>query len=309
MKRLMNIEQVRIDGGTQMRARIDTDVVAQYAEIFDKLPPSDVFHDGAEFWLADGFHRYHAAKLKKTKTFPVEMHKGTLIDAIRFAIGANAKHGQRRRNEDIAIAVKSAYDNRAKLGLPDVPSPAIIAEIAGITIPTAQIQLEKFSSWREAKTRTGKDGKDRPASRPVPPRRKPDDSIPAMPPPRAAMAPKPADPIDDVGRVIPEPLRATWARRCEPEGMLSALSDVKCALQKAEKERDQVFTNMHFQSVILKLEEVYHSIKFAVPYAVCGLCQGIGCKCCKTGLQNKLSWDQNVPAETKAMILRQIRKG
>ena len=62
MIRAIDINLIRIDGGTQSRVRVDTDVVAEYAEIIfagTELPPLSVMFDGAEYWLCDGFHRYH----------------------------------------------------------------------------------------------------------------------------------------------------------------------------------------------------------------------------------------------------------
>ena len=61
----MLVSSIRIDGGTQPRASIDQAIVDDYAEAFrrgDELPAAMVFHDGTSYWLADGFHRYHAAR-------------------------------------------------------------------------------------------------------------------------------------------------------------------------------------------------------------------------------------------------------
>lgn len=58
------LTSIRTDGGTQPRARLNEDQVAEYVEAMESgatFPPLVVFHDGAAYWLADGFHRYHAA--------------------------------------------------------------------------------------------------------------------------------------------------------------------------------------------------------------------------------------------------------
>jgi predicted nucleic acid-binding protein len=60
---MIPLESIRIDGGTQIRLEIRTDVVQEYAELIAKLPPITVFFDGSTYWLADGFHRYHAARM------------------------------------------------------------------------------------------------------------------------------------------------------------------------------------------------------------------------------------------------------
>lgn len=102
------IESIRIDGGTQPRAEINLAVVADYAESLEQgedLPPVDLFYDGSEYWLADGFHRYHAARKVRMADIPATVHVGTQRDAVLFSVGANASHGLRRSNDDKRRAV------------------------------------------------------------------------------------------------------------------------------------------------------------------------------------------------------------
>jgi hypothetical protein len=99
---------IRIDGGTQARTAIDQEVVAEYAEAMrqgEVFPPLVVFFDGAEFWLADGFHRYHASLRAGVETVRSEIHTGLLDDAKLHAAGANRGHGLRRTNADKRNAV------------------------------------------------------------------------------------------------------------------------------------------------------------------------------------------------------------
>jgi hypothetical protein len=70
MKKI-NILNIRIDGGTQPRQEINYEVVKDYAELMREgvaFPPVTVFFDGVDYWLADGFHRYHATKSNATAT-------------------------------------------------------------------------------------------------------------------------------------------------------------------------------------------------------------------------------------------------
>jgi hypothetical protein len=95
---------IRIDGGTQPRAEIDIGVVQDYAQQMVEgamFPPVVVFHDGAEYWLASGFHRYHARVdvLGETE-IEAEVRQGTRREAVLFSIGENVTHGLRRSNED-----------------------------------------------------------------------------------------------------------------------------------------------------------------------------------------------------------------
>lgn len=104
----LRLDQIRIDGGTQPRVEIDQDTVADYVEKYSTaqdLPPVDVFHDGATYWLADGFHRYWANRKINSDYIYARVHQGTQREAILYSVGANATHGLRRKNEDKRKAV------------------------------------------------------------------------------------------------------------------------------------------------------------------------------------------------------------
>jgi len=99
---------IRIDGGTQPRVAISEAVMREYADKMLEgvvLPPVDVFHDGATYWLADGFHRYHAAGKIGRSHLTVTLHTGTRRDAVLFAVAANQGHGLQRTTADKRKAV------------------------------------------------------------------------------------------------------------------------------------------------------------------------------------------------------------
>lgn len=92
-----------IDGGTQQREKINPEIVAEYAESMKcgaKFPPVVVFFDGAQYWLADGFHRYHASREAEFLDMLCDVHDGTNRDALLFSAGANMAHGLRLSNSD-----------------------------------------------------------------------------------------------------------------------------------------------------------------------------------------------------------------
>jgi len=104
------IDSVRVDGGTQIRVHIDEDAVADYATA-KELPPVIVFFDGTDYWLADGFHRWHAQRRAKHKKIMAEIREGTQRDAVLYAVGANTEHGLRRTNEDKRKAVQTLLND------------------------------------------------------------------------------------------------------------------------------------------------------------------------------------------------------
>jgi len=104
----INIKLLRIDGGTQSRVSIDEQVVANYAEAMTEgatLPPVIVFRDGANDWLADGFHRFHANVRIGAVDIDAEVRTGTQRDAVLYSVGANGKHGLPPSNADKRKAV------------------------------------------------------------------------------------------------------------------------------------------------------------------------------------------------------------
>jgi hypothetical protein len=64
-----------------------------------------VFFDGAEYWLADGFHRIIAAETLGLVEIAADVRPGGRRDAILYAVGANAAHGLKRTNRDKRNAV------------------------------------------------------------------------------------------------------------------------------------------------------------------------------------------------------------
>jgi hypothetical protein len=97
------------DGGAQMRVEIRVETVNEYAnEMLDGavFPPIVAFDDGADLWLAEGFHRVEAKRKIGHETIMAEIRKGSARDAILYGIGANATHGLRRTQADRRRAVE-----------------------------------------------------------------------------------------------------------------------------------------------------------------------------------------------------------
>ena len=104
----LNLAAIRIDGGTQSRVAINQDAVAEYAQVItdgDTLPAITVFFDGADYWLADGFHRLFANKSAGKVSVLADVLTGTCRDAILYSLAANTVHGLRPTNEDKRKAV------------------------------------------------------------------------------------------------------------------------------------------------------------------------------------------------------------
>lgn len=110
----LHISKIRIDGGTQNRVHLNEETVSEYADALTDgvtLPPISVFFDGADYWLADGFHRYHAHRKIGALDIAAEARDGTRRDAILHSVGVNGAHGLRRTNADKRKAVETLLND------------------------------------------------------------------------------------------------------------------------------------------------------------------------------------------------------
>lgn len=110
----IKLGDIRKDGGTQPRARLDEETINTYTQCIldgDQFPPVKLFYDGESYWLADGFHRAKAHERAKRKNIKAEVTSGTRRDAILFCVGANSTHGLRRSNADKRRAVETLLND------------------------------------------------------------------------------------------------------------------------------------------------------------------------------------------------------
>jgi uncharacterized ParB-like nuclease family protein len=134
MAQTIAIEKIKTDGGTQARAALNEDVVAEYAEAIiagANMPPVTVFHDGKAYWLADGFHRFHAHRKARAIEIAADVIAGTKRDAILYSVGANSDHGLRRSNADKRAAVQTLLADKEWKTWSDRQ----IAEACGVSVP------------------------------------------------------------------------------------------------------------------------------------------------------------------------------
>lgn len=112
---MIDISQIRMDGGTQSRAAINDETVTDYAEAMADpdtvFPPIVVYFDGKDYWLADGFHRVEAWRRIGRVEVPAEVRQGDRRRAILHSVAANSAHGLRRTNADKRRAVATLLED------------------------------------------------------------------------------------------------------------------------------------------------------------------------------------------------------
>lgn len=170
------IDLIRCDGGTQMRAELSVDVYMDYRDKIlagVEFPPLDVFYDGSEYWLADGFHRFYGHREAKKASVKCVVHNGTVRDAILFAVGANAAHGLRRSNPDKHNCVTTLLNDLEWVKWSDRKI-AEQAAVSNVMVSSIRKELLEVNSSPAAKTKDepkiGKDGKARKAPAPKKPK-------------------------------------------------------------------------------------------------------------------------------------------
>lgn len=91
----LDLEEIRRDGGTQPRAKIDLQHIKRLEEQIEEgqeIEPVVVFFDGDDYWLADGFHRWNAHRNQEEPTIRAIIYHGTRREAVLYSVGANADH-------------------------------------------------------------------------------------------------------------------------------------------------------------------------------------------------------------------------
>lgn len=180
--KMLAIDVIITDAGTQMRVGTRLETIKEYEELaaaktWQFSTPLVVFQDGDKYILADGFHRLEACKNVKRASVQVDVQKGTLRDAIRYALGANQSHGLRRSNDDkrrvVAVALedgewgKLSHRQIAKMcGVTHTFVNKLRAELSVVvetvsTLPTADEPKTKSTGSKE-----GPKGKPSKADRP-----------------------------------------------------------------------------------------------------------------------------------------------
>src|SRR3954470_17026719 len=110
MPETLPIDQIRTDGRTQIRVETDIPQAEGFAEDTAAgavFPPIVVFFDGAEYWLADGFHRIIATEALGLVEIAAVVREGGRCDFVCggrqcFARAEADEPGQAERDDAVA---------------------------------------------------------------------------------------------------------------------------------------------------------------------------------------------------------------
>jgi hypothetical protein len=114
-KQRITLAAIQAGPETQARASIDMGAVEEYSDAMkagEEFPDITVYYDGTDYWLADGFHRVHAARHAGLNTINAMVHEGVARDALRWALSANARHGLKRTISDKLRCMELAFRDK-----------------------------------------------------------------------------------------------------------------------------------------------------------------------------------------------------
>lgn len=155
----LKLGDIKFDSDTQMRDGLNGDTVADYRDAMKAgvvFPALIVFFDGSEYWLGDGYHRWHAASEAGIGSVKCDVRQGSRRDAILFACSANSVHGLRRTNADKHKAVSTLLKDAEWVTWSD----SVIAEKCGVSHPfVGKLREQLVTVTSCQKKRKGKDGK------------------------------------------------------------------------------------------------------------------------------------------------------
>lgn len=257
------LSDIRIDGDTQPPNRLCDETVERYATILQQLPPVVIFHDGGAYWLADGFHRYHAARMAGAEGMDADVRKGTRTDARLFAASANSTHGRVRTRVELQWWIDQFLANEGKDW-----SDRRIAEVVGCSHATVASRRPKTAATslnnsggqvvhlKETPGRTGKDGKQYTAAPSRAPQR------PVASPPATPGIPPVAEGLD----------------------IMRAISDLKSRIVRhAESESGSWLQGSEIQDIESVLDQVRGRVRDAQPTMACPQMPNCkrGCRLCE----------------------------
>ena len=163
-RKTLALEKLVTDAGTQVRAEISEYIVAEYVDALGegaRFPPVVVFRSKGADVLADGFHRVQAYQEAGRSEIEADIYQGDRDDALWFALGGNRAHGQRLSGDDKRRAIEIAYK-----AWPDVSQVRIATQVGCTHQYVGKVREQLATSCKLPERVVGKDGRERPATRP-----------------------------------------------------------------------------------------------------------------------------------------------
>lgn len=304
----LEVSQIRRDIDLQPRVNMNQSKIDEYAaDIADgkEFDPIEVLTNGEYYFCWDGFHRLYAHEKAGKTHINAVVERGTRRDAIKLSLGANAKHGMQRTNEDKRKAVATALSDEEWVHY----SNREIAEMCGVSdvfVASVRSQVQTVCTSDEPERRIGKDGKSYPASKPKKPKANESNGkpaadgaggqegkaatsgIPASAPSKAAKESIEAE-VDRYKVPIPKELRGIFlGSPSHPEpwktinNLLNQIRDILVSVRDEPASHYLRRSNEYTQDgkSLRLLEQFRDLVDLKRPWSLCPACKGKGCEFC-----------------------------
>lgn len=319
-REVTSVKDVAIDNlrteNLQIRVEMQDECIEDYAAAYrerpEEMPPVVVFYDfmGDTYYLADGFHRVAAAKRAECTKIKAEVHEGTYKAALKYALGANAKHGLRRTNADKRNAMEIAWRNRATIFGAEKPTERQFAEICAVSNGTAHNFLADIGLLKLSKVVGGDSQAPRIQDSAEPTLDdkcgRPGTSAPTVldvthdhtEERNASVRDLLKQGKDRYGMEIPERILPAFLSR-EPRDIMKQLGELRKMVDDRHMHGDITYAHIGTE-LLMDLEAAIRTVRFGMAHCVCRMCRGRGCGACSDlGFQTRLQYGR-VPPEYKA---------
>jgi len=289
MQKEIALKDIRIDGGTQQRP-IDETVVARYKALMMEgieFPLIQVVWDGHDFWLADGFHRFHAMRKLGKNMIQADVNDGTQRDAIFFSFSANSDHGFARQPGTIkTMLMEKIFPDDEWSQMTDEATAACIGGVS----------RSHITKCRASFNRTGKPANKTPEKCDSP------QSEESVTPEKTE---QPVEELksevdlsevkDSLGQAVPEHLAPIFARIPEIRDYMKTITDIFRGIREKQANGDKLYNYCKIESLQADIGNIRQNLRFTLPYCVCKYCGGdvnnADCRACNgTGIQNEQSY-------------------
>lgn len=304
----LSIDLLRLDAGTQARVKTSEETVVEYAELLTEKTgwpfnnPVDVFHDGTDYFVADGFHRVLAANRVKRASVPCNVHSGTAHDAKIFGMTANDRHGLRMSRADKRACVEWLLDNGGKLTQTEVAKKAgvttrtvqtIVADRREAAKPTpsqtASVQTPVNTKTSGSNGQPADNGKAKTKSEPVSDdvendgveESSDDGEVPFdVPEAKPAESQSASIMLDSLGKQIPKHLRPASELAIQLQSIGRELDKYRKTAKDLAAQPGGEWLNL--QTIDDEVRSLKNSFQGAQYHTVCPRCDGNGCQSCNT---------------------------
>lgn len=162
---MLPLGKLHLSARVRCRESLPAEAISRYSEALQngaEFPPLTVCHDGALYYVSDGFLRAEAYKRVGRSHVLCEIRPGSLREARMAAAAANARHGEPRSLADRRLAVLRCLEDEEASGWTDAQIAQHVSVSTGLVAGVRRLVAEGNEQQR-------REAGGRPSNPPTPP--------------------------------------------------------------------------------------------------------------------------------------------